>query len=140
MKTTIYEHLELSVDEVLDWLQINVIELDGNNDIVDLPAESEIQRLIDAAKQKADNFVDREEEYFEINDEVVIPEQIKQWVLSVVARWYEQRASGEGTRNIQNAEAVDWDDIDFSDLIPYQKKSRPYPEDDETEKWWEHAI
>ncbi|MFW5855778.1 MAG: head-tail connector protein [Bacillota bacterium] len=134
MITTIYDNLDITVEEAKSWLNQEVIELDDSEENpVELPEDDDIERLIDAAKRKADNYIDQDEEYFENDEEEVeIPEDIEQWVLSVVARWYERRANGEAQKNISGGETVQWNGIDFSLLTPYRNLYHgPLVEDDD---------
>ena len=127
MITAIYDNLEIGLEEAKAWLRLYVEDLEENGnennelDITDL----ELEMLIEAAKQKADNYVQRDEEYFDNGNGVEIPKAIKLWCLKDIARQYERRASGEEQRSINGAESTHWDEEDYEELWPYRNLSRP---------------
>jgi len=127
MITTITDNLEVTLDEAKAWLRLYVEDLEENGNENNDPdiADIELEMLIEAAKQKADNYVQRDEEYFEDGNGVEIPKAIKLWCLKDIARQYERRASGEDQRSINGAESVHWGEEDYEELWPYRNLSRP---------------
>ena len=119
MIKTIYDNLEIELGEAKQWLNQYFEEAENNP----TPEQEELERLIDSAKREADNFLQRKEEYFEHDGTIVIPENIRQWVLELVARDYEFRLSGEVNRSIDGAETVQIEDIDYNKLMQYKKVS-----------------
>ena len=126
MITTIYDNLEIELDEAKQWIR-QYFETCEDVENEELTIEKvELQRLIDSAKRDADNFIQREELYFAVDEQVVIPENIKQWVLEVVARTYEVRLSGEVSRGIDGAESLQVDEVDTSKLMQHKKVSATF--------------
>ena len=126
MITTIYDNLEVDLDEAKQWIRqyFETCEVEEGEELT--VEEAELQRLVDSAKRDADNFIQREESFFIVDEEVVIPENIKQWVLEVVARTYEVRLSGEASRSIDGAESLQVNKIDKSKLMQYKKVSATF--------------
>jgi len=106
MITAIYDNLDISAEDVLFYLGQNGIAADNKS-------QAEVERLIKSVKRRADQYVQREAEYFEHNGSVEIPEDIEQWVYGMVARIYERRANAESQRSVNGAESVHWEDEDF---------------------------
>ncbi len=114
MITTIYDNLKIPTGEVRGYLRA-----DPHDDPL-------IERMIDAAKRRADRYVQRDEEYFENeNGEVEIPPDIELWVYKTVGRMYERRASGLSQQQIAGAENIFWEAEDMQELWPYRNLSRP---------------
>ena len=126
MITTIYDNLEIELDEAKQWIRQYFETCESQTEGKLTIEEIELQRLIDSAKRDADSFIQREELYFTVSEQVVIPENIKQWVLEVVARTYEVRLSGEVSRGIDGAENLQVDKIDTSKLMQYKKVSATF--------------
>ena len=110
MITTIYDNLDIDTQEAIDYLRANPED------------EQTIEILLNGIKRKADNFIQREEEYFENeNEEVVIPEDIKLWVLEMLGRKYNHRVNGMQSENVDGYGSITLDKEDYGELWQYRK-------------------
>lgn len=107
----IEERLELELEQVKTFLRV-----DGAED------DDTIQDMIDAAKQKADEYCNN---YFTDDgtaegEPQAIPKAIKTWCLSMIARAYERRLNGVTTEYSKDLSQTIWGGIDYSDIFQYR--------------------
>jgi len=149
MITTIYDNLTVELDDMRQWLQINVIDLSAESDLTleNILEDNELQRLISTAKRKVDNYIQRPPEFFipgwvqddPINEEdVVIPEDIEQFVFEYTARLFEKRLNGVDTHDIEGADSITFGSIDWSLIKPYRNMDfgRIKEEEETTQELW----
>lgn len=104
----IKDRLELTIDEVKDWIP--------DDDIKD----SVVETLMDSAKESADNFCNNS---FEDDDgyEESIPAAIKIWCLKRIARDYERRIEGLNSEQIAGLGAHMYGENEYEELWPYRR-------------------
>ena len=110
MITTIYDNLDIDTQEAIDYLRANPED------------EDLIEMMLKSIKRKADNFVQREEEYFENeNKEVVIPKDIKLWVLEMLGRKYNHRVNGMSSESVDGYGSITLEEEDYGELWQYRQ-------------------
>jgi len=149
MITTIYDNLTVELDDMRQWLQINVIDLSAESELTieNTLEDNELQRLINTAKRKVDNYIQRPPEFFipgweegdPINtQDIVIPEDIEQFVFEYAARLFEKRLNGVDTHDIEGADSITFGSIDWSLIKPYKNMDFGRIKEEETtqELWY----
>lgn len=116
MFTAVYDRLDLTLDEVKEWLKVETSDDDQL-----------IEDLLDSVKREADSFLQNPFEDEDGNPED-IPEDIKLGVLMKIARYYEKRVDGLASLNVSGLGSRDWEGL--SEVKNLWLRYRKFP--------WEH--
>jgi len=119
--TAIYDNLEITLEQAKSYLRL-VIEAhegdDSEKSLLETLDDQLIEKLVKAAKRKADNFCQRELEEYPGEE---IPEDIEAWVLAIMARKYIKRFSGTSSEREDGFGSIAWEEEELIDLWPYRK-------------------
>ena len=96
MSIAVYDRLDLSLEEVKDWLKVEVADDD------DL-----LEDLIDSVKREADSFLQNPFEDADGNP-MDIPEDVRLGVLLKIARYYVKRSDGLASTAVTGLGSSTW--------------------------------